>query len=783
MAVIKRNHKGKNNSNNNLSAQNSEKSIENKLELDDDKKYKTLATKSNNNFKYIGERWLTSPLPAPEWHYTLWRSIVTLVAFIVRFYKIWYPKEVVFDEVHFGKFASYYLERTYFFDVHPPFAKMLIAFIGYLRGYDGSFKFDEIGYSYETNPAPYLAYRCFNALLGTLTVPIMFNTLKEMNFKAVTCAFAGFLVALDNAHIVETRLILLDATLIISVAASIYCYVRFYKAQLKAPFSYSWFFWLYLTGLSLSFVISTKYVGVFTFVMVGIAVLVNLWQLLDIRASLNMKTYIKHFTRRVSGLILAPFMVYLFWFWVHFSVLTKSGPGDSFMSFDFQETLSDSPMARETKQVNYYDIVTFEHKDTNTFLHSHLANYPLRYEDGRISSQGQIVTTSDDAADVFNQWEILPTKELESTTGQPVRLNEHIRLRHVATNTYLLAHDVASPFYPTNEEIVTVSEEDANDSKYAQTLFMLQALKKNDGNRIVNTRGTVFRLFHVDTAVALWSHNDVYLPEWAGENQQEVNGNKKVTEPSNNWLINSITNLNDDRLVYIPKQVKKLPFLTKWWEAQRLMFEHNNKLSSEHPFASQPYSWPGSLSGVSFWTKDSERVQIYFIGNIFGWWAEIISLAVYLGLIIVDLISRQRGVYILNALTRDKIYGPLMYLFAGWCFHYFPFYLMARQKFLHHYLPAHLIAALFTGALWETIFTDCRNANPEVDEGEDSDTVFAQPKLYLKYYGFFLILMLVGLTACFIFFAPLSYGDISLDSAALIRRQWFNIKLNYIKQS
>ena len=39
-----------------------------------------------------------------------------IAALLVRVIFIHYPDEVVFDEVHFGKFASYYIKREYFFD-------------------------------------------------------------------------------------------------------------------------------------------------------------------------------------------------------------------------------------------------------------------------------------------------------------------------------------------------------------------------------------------------------------------------------------------------------------------------------------------------------------------------------------------------------------------------------------------------------------------------------------------------------------------------------------------
>lgn len=736
-------------------------------------------SKNRDKFEFLGEKWLSKPAPNNASTYRILQWTITIIALVIRFIKLSYPREVVFDEVHFGKFASYYLERTFFFDVHPPFAKMLIAFVGWLVGYNGSFKFDDIGLSYDTYPAPFVAYRSLSAILGTLTVPIVFNTLKELNFRAATCAMGALLIVFDNAHVIDSRLILLDATLIISIAMSIYCYVRFYKVQLKSPFSSAWYLWLYATGASLSFVISTKYVGLLTYATIGTAVVANLWQLLDVRAGLSLRQVARHFVQRLNGLIFAPFLVYLFWFWIHFAILTKSGPGDAFMSPQFQETLSDSPLAKEAKEVRYYDIVTIKHKDTGAFLHSHLEKYPLRYEDGRISSNGQQVTGYGHE-DVNNQWEILPAVELPARQPHPLKLNDIIRLRHVVTGTYLLAHDVASPLYPTNEEVTTVSEENANGANYQETLFKFQPATNGDSEGIVKTKASLFRIIHVDTTVALWTHNDVLLPDWAF-NQQEVNGNKKIIDRENTWFVEVIVNIDEARKIYKPKPIKKLSFFTKWTELQRLMFEHNNKLTSEHPFASQPETWPGSLNGVSFWTDDENKTQIFFIGNIIGWWFQVISLALYMGIVLADMLTRQRAVYPLSKMARQQLYGPLIFLFAGWVCHYFPFFLMGRQKFLHHYLPAHLIASMFSAALWEWIFTDNKSLDIDKDEENPANAFEANPKNRTIIMCAFYSMLTIALVWFFIYFAPITYGDVSLTPQEVVDRQWLNVKLHFAK--
>ena len=40
---------------------------------------------------------------------------------------------------------SRYINRTFFFDVHPPLGKMLIGGVGYATGYNGTFPFEKPG--------------------------------------------------------------------------------------------------------------------------------------------------------------------------------------------------------------------------------------------------------------------------------------------------------------------------------------------------------------------------------------------------------------------------------------------------------------------------------------------------------------------------------------------------------------------------------------------------------------------------------------------------------------
>ncbi|GAA5878788.1 hypothetical protein JCM16303_007182 [Sporobolomyces ruberrimus] len=702
---------------------------------------------------------------------------IFLLGAAFRFHRIDYPASVVFDEVHFGKFASYYLRREFFFDVHPPLAKLLLAFAGWVIGYDGHFEFENIGESYIDNNVPYIGLRTLPAILGSLVPCVMYAIMRESGYPRLVGLLSASLVLFDNAHITQTRLILLDAPLVLFMCLAFYAYTRFYKLR-YSEFTKPWWTWMLLTGVFLSLTISCKMVGLFAFLAVGTAVVVDLWNLLDIKRGHSVEHVMKHFLARAFGLIIVPAIVYLFWFWVHFAVLTKSGTGDEFMSPGFQQTLEDSPLTALAEEIRYYDTVTIQHKNTKAFLHSHPDRYPLKYDDGRISSAGQQVTGYP-FNDTNNHWIVEPTKELPlNGRGRVVRHHDVVTFRHILTNTTLLTHDVACPTLATNTEFTTwdgtSTSEEERQAKELDTHFELNIDDAHEGQQWM-TKSSHFQLVHVPTRVAMWTHTDPVLPDWAFK-QQEINGNKNLKDRTTYWVVDEIVrepNVTDiHRPKKEPRKPAKMSFFRKFFELQIAMLQHNAGLTDSHPYASGPINWPFLLSGISFWTgKNSDREQVYLIGNVVGWWICVMAISVFVGVLGADQLAKRRGLTPIPIPVRNRLYNTGGFFLVAWLYHYLPFFTMSRQLFLHHYLPAHVLSCLIVGVVFHFLFCGDTLNYPVSIAGISTRRRPRQKAEVGKAMYIALFVVLGLLLANFEFLKPLTYGTPGLTADQVNHRR------------
>ena len=129
------------------------------------------------------------------------------------------------------------------------------------------------------------------------------------------------------------------------------------------------------------------------------------------------------------------------------------------------------------------------------------------------------------------------------------------------------------------------------------------------------------------------------------------------------------------------KRVRYQPptFLSKFLEIHQLMWKTNNGLKSSHPYDSKPLQWPLLDRGIAFWRANPDNAGIYFIGNPLVWIPAALSILLYLGFELVDLILKQRQiVFSRSGYFKDMISG-LWFFSIGYILHYFPFFLMSRR--------------------------------------------------------------------------------------------------------
>ncbi|EST08282.1 Glycosyl transferase, family 39 [Kalmanozyma brasiliensis GHG001] len=622
--------------------------------------------------------------------------IYTILSLITRLYGIGRSNVVVWDEAHFGKFGSHYLQQEFYFDVHPPLGKMLVGLAGLISGYRGQFEFK----SGETYPADvnYIGMRIILAMFGVAMVPLAWFTSGGLNWNWRARHLLTLMVLLDNGWLVISRFILLDSMLLCFTFTTVHGLVKFLQYK-TAPFTKGWWFWLAFTGASIGCVSSVKWVGLFVTALVGAFTVEDLWEKFgDLR--MPVRAYARHWCARILCLIFLPMTIYMLSFKAHFLILSRSGPGDAQMSSLFQSHLRGNDFALSPPEAAFGSKITLKNMGYGGgLLHSHVQTYP-------VGSQQQQVTCYH-YRDNNNEFVITPPwgeKQLpgvnDTDASEPPRMlknNDIIRLVHDQTKRNIHSHNVAAPVTKENLEVSAYGDAetgDDNDHWVVEVVDDIVHGKVAHGGT-VRSLTTRMRLRHKNIGCYLRAANAV-LPQW-GWKQVEVSCDKE-NNPKDQHTWWNIENHWNHLLPPGDETSYRSPFLRDFIHLNVAMMTSNNALipdaDKEDILASKPFDWPFLWNGLRMNSWDDNSIKFYLLGNPVIWFASSLSLLAFAATWLWYMMRRQRRIQDLSPQDwAHFLYVGKLAAF-GWGLHYLPFLVMARVCYLHHYLPILYFAVL-----------------------------------------------------------------------------------------
>ncbi|XP_067616158.1 protein O-mannosyl-transferase 2 isoform X2 [Eurosta solidaginis] len=563
-----------------------------------------------------------------ENHLSKWIALAAIVLLTVctRYYKVTEPDHVCWDETHFGKMGSWYINRTFFFDVHPPLGKMLIGLSGYLTGYEGTYSFEKPGDKY--NGTRYEGMRYFCTTLGALVIPMAFDTVHKMSQSCEAALMSSLYLIFDVGLITLNQYILLDPILLFFMTASVWGMAKTsIITKEQASYTGYWWFWLFFTGTMLACCTSVKFVGLFAVFLVGVYTIHELWILLgDIKRPI-VET-VKQMLFRALALILWPILLYVVFFYIHLEVLNRSGNGDGFYSSAFQSRLVGNSLynAKMPRDVAYGSIVTIKnHRTGGGYLHSHFHLYPK----GTGARQQQVTTYTH--KDDNNKWLIKPFNKAGYTEMKFVSHGDLIRLEHVATRRNLHSHGEQAPVTKRHRQVTGYGQQGHGDSNDIWRVFSVEA-RINESIKTVTTK---FLLIHYLQNCALTATGR-QLPKWGFE-QQEVSCNTNIRDKNAIWNVEENQN---NKLPKVNLNVYASGFVAHFVESHAVMFQGNAGLKpKEGELTSRPWQWPINYRGQFF---SGSSYRIYLLGNPIIWWSNIIFLIAFLIIYVIVSIKRRR---------------------------------------------------------------------------------------------------------------------------------------------
>jgi len=161
------------------------------------------------------------------------------------------------------------------------------------------------------------------------------------------------------------------------------------------------------------------------------------------------------------------------------------------------------------------------------------------------------------------------------------------------------------------------------------------------------------------------------------------------------------------------------------------------------------------------------------IGNLVSWWGTILSISIFIGVLGADLLARRRGIYPIPSAVRNRLHNSTGFFVVAWACHYLPFFLMSRQLFIHHYLPAHVCACMVAGGVINFVASETIQYPISVPgvglrrEGWRGRMDNIVPRSARVVMG----VMVGGLIVCFYWLSPLTYGTPGLTTEEVHARR------------
>ena len=125
-------------------------------------------------------------------------------------------------------------------------------------------------------------------------------------------------------------------------------------------------------------------------------------------------------------------------------------------------------------------------------------------------------------------------------------------------------------------------------------------------------------------------------------------------------------------------EIKLSNIFQKFNELNAEMYKANQRLTAEHPYSSQWYTWPLMTRAIYYWVNDNAR--IYLIGNPVIWWLSTLA--------VLFLIAN----YAAN--LKNYLKPVPIFLIGGYVLNLLPFIGVKRVMFLYHYFTALIFSIL-----------------------------------------------------------------------------------------